>query len=283
LLPTPPVAYLCLVRCMLAHYTVVVIVGALLGLGSADAATLAGQVVRPGGTLDIRFPVDKSFQDVAAEGGNPRPTQGRALVSFPKGFDPVRTWSILVVLATTDAGRTNIMDAPFYLAPATSERWIVLASDATISTRLDSTSWRLAHLAAALQALRKEWPQSVHWPVAFAGLSGGAKLSGVIGAMLASTKAVKPCGFFLAGINDDRLSVAYKMYHPAGDFLNTPIWLSSGMSDQRASYGAHERVRASLLNTGFKRVRLETFPGGHEVDAGQVQLALRWFREVGNF
>jgi len=66
----------------------------------------------------------------------------------------------------------------------------------------------------------------------------------VIGAMLASTNAVKPCGFFLAGINDDRLSVAYKMYHPPGDFLNTPIWLSSGTSDQRASYGAHERVRA---------------------------------------
>ena len=254
-----------------------------LGVGDADAATLAGQIVRPGGTLDIRFPVDKSFQDAAAEGGNPRPTQGRALVSFPKGFDPARTWPILAVLATTDAGRTNIMDAPFYQASAMSEGWIVLASDATISTRLDSTSWRLAHLAAALQALRKEWPQSAHWPVAFAGLSGGAKLSGVIGAMLASIKAVKPCGFFLAGINDDRLSVAYKMYHPPGDFLNTPIWLSSGMSDQRASYGAHERVRASLLNTGFKRVRLETFPGGHEVDAGQVQLALRWFREVGNF
>jgi len=120
---------------------------ASLGLGDADAATLAGQIVRPGGTLDIRFPVDKSFQDAAAEGGNPRPTQGRALIGFPKGFDPARTWPILVVLATTDAGRTNIMDAPFYQAPAMSEGWIVLASDATISTRLDSTSWRLAHLA----------------------------------------------------------------------------------------------------------------------------------------
>jgi predicted esterase len=55
------------------------------------------------------------------------------------------------------------------------------------------------------------------------------------------------------------------------------------MSDQRAPYGAHERVRASLVNTGFKRVRLETFAGGHEVDSAQVQLALRWFRQVGKF
>ena len=248
-----------------------------------DAATLAGQTVQPGATLDVRFPVDKSFQDSAAEGGNPRPTQGRALVSFPKGFDPARAWPILVVLSTTDAGRTNLMDAPWYQPPALAEGWIVLASDATISTRQDSTSWRLALLAAALQTVRREWPQSAQWPVAFAGLSGGAKLSGVIGTMLASTSAVKPSGFFLAGINDDRLSVAYKMYHPPANFLNTPIWLSSGMSDQRAPYTAHEHVRASLVNTGFKRVRLETFPGGHEVNAAQVQLALRWFRQIGKF
>ncbi|HEV3243821.1 MAG TPA: hypothetical protein VGZ31_05365 [Chthoniobacterales bacterium] len=188
-----------------------------------------------------------------------------------------------MVLSTTDAGRTNLMDAPWYQPPGLAEGWIVLASDATITTRQDSTSWRLALLAATLQTVRREWPQSAHWPVAFAGLSGGAKLSGVIGAMLASTNAVKPCGFFLAGINDDRLSVAYKAYHPPADFLNTPIWLSSGMNDPRAPYTAHEHVRASLVNTGFKRVRLETFPGGHEVNAAQVQLALRWFRQVGKF
>jgi pimeloyl-ACP methyl ester carboxylesterase len=153
------------------------------------------------------------------------------------------------------------MDAPWYQRPAMAEGWVVLASDATIPPREDSTAWRLALLAATLQTIRREWPQSAHWPVAFAGLSGGAKLSGVIGAMLASTNAVKPCGFFLAGINDDRLSVAYKAYHPPADFLNTPIWLSSGMNDPRAPYTAHEHVRASLVNTGFKRVRLETFPG----------------------
>jgi hypothetical protein len=255
----------------------------LFGTQVSKSATLAGQTVQPGGTLDIRFPIDKAFQDAAAEGGNPRPVQGRALVSFPKGFDPARPWPILIVSSTTDSQRTNIMDAPFYQQPAAIEGWIVLATDATIRAREDSTGWRLAQLAAALQALRKDWPQSAHWPIAYAGWSGGAKRSGVLGAMLASTNAVKPCGFFLAGINDDRLSVAYKTYHPPPDFLNTPIWLSSGMSDPRAPYTAHEHVRASLVNTGFKRVRLQTFQGGHEVDPAQVQLALRWFRQLGNF
>jgi len=272
------------VRCALClGFVVALISGTLLTPRAAEAATLAGQTVRPGGTLEIRFPIDKSLQDVANQGGNPRPTQGRALVSFPKGFDPARTWPILVVLATADGGRTNIDDAPYYQTPALAEGWIVLASGATIAAQQESLSWRLAHLAAALQALRQQWPQSARWPVAFAGFSGGAKLSGVIGATMASTNAVKPCGFFLGGINDDRLSQAYKEYHPSADFLNVPIWLSSGMSDPLAPYGAHERVRASLVSAGFKRVRLEPYPGGHQIVAAQVQLALRWFRQVGKF
>src|SRR5260370_1142475 len=31
---------------------------------AAETATLAGRIVRPGGTLEIQFPIDKAFQDV---------------------------------------------------------------------------------------------------------------------------------------------------------------------------------------------------------------------------
>jgi len=37
------------------------------------------------------------------------------------------------------------------------------------------------------------------------------------------------------------------------------------------------------VNTGFKRVRVEPFLGRHEIKAAQVQLALRWFRQIGKF
>lgn len=270
-------------RLIRVGFVVALISGALLSPPAAEAATLAGQIVRPAGTLEIQFPIEKSFQDVAAQGGNPRPTQGRALVSFPKGFDPARSCPILVVTSTADANRTSLMDEPFYERPATVEGWIVLATDATIRPRDDSATWRLGPLGGALELIHKQWPQSKQWPVAFAGFSGGAKSSQVLGALLASSGGIKICGFFLAGINDDRLGPAYKLFHLSSDFLNVPIWLSSGMNDPRAPYGAHEHVRASLVNTGFKRVRLEPFPGGHEVDAAQVQLALRWFRQAGKF
>jgi hypothetical protein len=258
----------------------------LLWLLLADVscgATLAGKPVQGGGMVEIRFAVAKSFQDLATEGGNPRVETGRAVLMFPPGFDSARRWPVLVVTSTSDFDRTSIMDAEWYRRPATEEGWVVLAADATISPRIDSTQWRLAMLAAALEAVRKDWPQSARWPLAFAGFSGGSKRSGILGAMLAKTGSVRICGFFLSGINEDRLGEAYKTYQPGRGFLEIPVWLSSGSGDTVATPQSHGLVKASLERTGFKRVRLEPFAGQHQLKISEVRRALRWFRELGKF
>jgi hypothetical protein len=262
---------------------------AVLGLTSlllprlSGGAMLAGKPVQAGGMVEIRFPVAKSFQDLAAEGGNPRVDTGRAVLMFPPGFDPARRWPILVVTSTSDFNRTSVMDAAWYRKPATEEGWVVLASDATISPRIDSTQWRLAMLAAALEAVRKDWPQSAKWPLAFAGFSGGSKRSGTLGAMLAKTGSVRICGFFLSGINEDRLSESYKTYQPGRGLLEVPVWLSSGTDDTVATPLSHNLVKASLERTGFKHVRLEQFAGQHQLKMSEVRRALQWFRQLGRF
>lgn len=255
----------------------------LLSIQTGESATLAGKPVQGGGTTEIRFAVAKSFQDLAMEGGNPRVDTGRAVLMFPPGFDPARRWPVLVVTSTSDFNRTSIMDAEWYRRPALAEGWVVLAADATISPRVDSTQWRLAMLAAALEVVRKDWPQSATWPLAFAGFSGGSKRSGVLGAMLSKTGSVRICGFFLSGINEDRLGEAYKTYQPGRGFLEIPVWLSSGSSDTVATPQSHDLVKASLERTGFKRVRLERFAGQHQLKMSEVQRALHWFRELGKF
>lgn len=252
-------------------------------LPSAVAATLEGHQVQGGATLDFQFPISSYFQESAAQGGNPRPTTGRALLMFPKNFDPARSWPILIVTSTTDLDRTSIMDAPWYRDAAMVEGWVVLATDATIRPRTDSVLWRLAMLTAGLQMIRDNWPQSARWPAAFAGFSGGAKSSGFLGAMLAKNRGFKICGFFLAGMNADRLSAAYHDYQPPAAFLSIPVWLSSGTADQIARPGAEEGVFYSLKRTGFQQVRLEHFSGGHELKGEEIQRALHWFREVGKF
>jgi len=248
-----------------------------------DGATLAGHQVQSGGSLDLQFPLSNYFQEYAAQGGNPRPTTGRALLFFPNGFDPARSWPILIVTSTTDLDRTSIMDAPWYRDAAIKEGWIVLATDTTIRPRADSLQWRLSILTAGLRVIRTNWPQSAQWPVAFAGFSGGAKRGGILAAMLASNRGFKTCGMFLAGINSDRVTAAYKDYQPPADFLNTPIWISSGTTDQIAPPGTQEGVYYSLKRTGFKQVRLEKFFGGHALKSAEIQRALHWFREVGKF
>jgi len=249
----------------------------------AEAAILEGHQVQGGGTLDFQFPLNNYFQTYAAQGGNPKPTTGRALLFFPSGFDPARSFPILIITSTTDFGCTSIKDAPWYRDAAMKEGWVVLATDATISPRADSLPWRLSILTAALQMIRSDWPQSAQWPVAFAGFSGGAKRSGILAAMLAGNRGFKICGMFLAGINSDRVTAAYKDYQPPATFLNVPIWISSGTADQIAQPGAQEAVYYSLKRTGFQYVRLEKFFGSHALKSGEIQRALHWFREVGKF
>jgi hypothetical protein len=249
----------------------------------AGAATIGGKEAKPGPLVEIQFPVSKYFQDIAAQGGNPRPETGRAVLSFPPGFDPARRWPIMIVTSTTDFHRTSPMDAEAYRPSANAEGWVILASDATIKPKFDSTPWRLAMLGAALDAMRKDWPQSRNWPVAFAGFSGGAKRSCLLGAMIAKGHAANICGFFLSGINDDKMSESYKTYQPGPDFLNTPIWISGGMDDIIATPSLEGQVAANMRRTGFKRVRLEHFIGVHQLKRSEVKLALRWFRQLGGF
>ena len=248
-----------------------------------NGATLGGHQVQSGGSLDLQFPLSNYFQEYAAQGGNPRPTTGRALLFFPKGFDPARSWPILIVTSTSDNDRTSPMDVPWYEGAAIKEGWIVLATDATIRPRADSTAWRFAILAAALQTIRHDWPQAAQWPIALAGFSGGAKTTGELGAMLAKSGPIRICGFLLIGINSDRLSAAYRDFRPAPGFLSTPVWISSGASDRVAPPASEELVYYSLKRTGFQQVRLEQFSGGHAVKSTEVQRALHWFRDVGKF
>jgi hypothetical protein len=268
---------------MRSAFYLCLLVGSLSAASISQSATLAGQPVQGGGRTEIRFPVPKYFQDIAAQAGNPRPETGRAVLTFPNGFDPSRTWPILIVTSTSDLNRTSAMDVDWYRSPATAEGWIALGPDATIAPHIDSTQWRLGMLGAALEAIRKEWPQSAKWPVAFAGFSGGSKRSGLLGPMLAKSGSVRVCGFFLSGINEDRLSEAYKTYQPGRGFLEVPVWLSSGANDTVATPAAHNLVKVSLERTGFKRVRLEQFGGGHQLKMSEVRRALQWFRQLGRF
>jgi hypothetical protein len=258
-----------------------VAVASIAGFKSAAAILPQGRTNAQ--TVDVRFPVRNFYQQYATQGGNLAPTTGRLFLLLPPNFDSARVWPILIVTPTRDPGHTSPTDALYYREAAAAEGWLVLAADGTVRPRHDSLPWRLALLAAGLETMHRDWPQSAKWPVVFAGISGGAKGAEWLGAMLAQTHSLNIRGFFLSGINDDRMTEALKACPPTFSFLRLPVWISSGIDDRIATPSQEQEVAASLIHTGFQNVRLSRFHGGHEVNRADLKSALKWFREQGQF
>jgi hypothetical protein len=242
--------------------------------------TFAGVAISPGATVRANVPLDPTEKSYVAEGGNSVSANAVAVLAVPPGFDPRKSWPVLVVVSTSDFKRLNRDDlADFYRTAALAEGWVILAGDGPESPRQDSTGWRAGMTLAALDALHRSFPGSNKWPVACAGYSGGAKRAGWIAPLLA-VAGCRMTGIFLTGINEDRLSEGYRQYKPGSAFLRTPIFVSSGADDKVATPSQQWQVKLSMERTGFQRVRLETFPQGHNVKLAHVRAALHWFREL---
>jgi predicted esterase len=115
--------------------------------------------------------------------------------------------------------------------------------------------------------------------MACAGFSGGAKGAGSIAPVLARNGS-RITGIYLTGVNQDYLSPGYARAQPGAAFLRTPIYVSAGHDDRIATLEQQYDVAGSIKRTGFQRVRIGTFRGGHEVNDAQTSIALRWFREL---
>ena len=261
---------------------VLLALAALASLHDAPAqtsrASFAGVPVSPGATIRAHVPLSAQQQSYVSEGGNAVPPHTVATFAAPPGFNPAKPWPVLVVLSTSDFKRQNQMDlTQFYREAAFAEGWALLAGDGPTPAPRDTAGWRAGHTLAAIDALQRSFPGAKNWPLAVAGYSGGAKRAGNIAPLLVLA-GCRVTGIFLTGINEDRLSEAYRQFRPGSAFLRTPIYLSSGQADNIARLSDQQQVRVSMQRTGFAKVRHEVFPEGHVVKRAHVREALRWFR-----
>ncbi len=242
-------------------------------------AKFQGLPVAPGATVTALVPLSPNEKTYAAIEGNRVPERAVAVLGVPAGFDPRKSWPILIVFSTSDSQRENRGDIPFYLSEAMEENWLVLTGDGPELPQRDTTGWRAAMTLAALDALHRSFPGSERWPVACAGISGGAKRACLLAPMLAA-QGNRVIGLYLAGINDDLLAEGYLKFRPGKDFLNTKIFITSGQRDKIATPAQTERVQLLFQKDGFHRVRLEKFPEAHNVKRRLTHAALRWFQSL---
>jgi len=203
----------------------------------------------------------------------------RGAIAVPRNFDPSLPTPILLVSGTSDGDGSSVRAMQAFTNIALRLGWIVIAADGPFGKPgNDNPPWRWAMASSLLEHIHKTWPKSRRWPIATAGVSGGGKWSGVIGAILAN-RGYNLVGVFMGAVNQDLSSEAAKLYEPAVRYKKTPIFLSSGTDDKVATPEHHGQVRESLLHSGFTSVRLETFKGGHALSEVELRKALNWFIE----
>jgi len=252
-----------------------------LAAEAAEASfKFAGVPFSPGLTVRANVPLSAEEKSYSGQGGNPVPQSAVAVLATPANFDPRKSWPVLVTCSTSDFKRQNRDDLiDFYRRVGLAEGWVLLAGDGPQHARNDTAAWRAAMTLAAIDALHHSFAGSEKWPMACAGFSGGAKGAGSIAPLLARS-GCRITGIYLTGVNEDYLSGGYARSQPGTNFLSTPIYVSAGHDDRIARLEQQYDVVGSIKRTGFQRIRIGTFRGGHEVNDAQTSIALRWFRAL---
>jgi len=247
---------------------------------TAGSLTFAGVAFSPGSTVKANVPLSAQEKSLAGQGGNAVPPNAVAVLATPTNFDPRKSWPVLVVCSTSDFKRQNRDDlVDFYRRVGVAEGWVLLAGDGPRPARKDTAAWRGAMTLAAINALHRSFPGSDKWPIACAGFSGGGKGVGLVAPLLAKNGA-RVAGIYITGANEDRVSEGYARVGPGKEFLMTPVYISGGRDDRIATLEQQYNVAGSIKRTGFQRIRIGTFHGGHEVNDAQTSIALRWFRQL---
>ena len=293
------------------HRTVRRFLGTLvwLALGApafAAGLNFAGVPLSPGATVRANVPLNAQEKAYVEEGGNAPPPYTVAVLAVPPGFDPKKSWPVLVCFSSSDSHRQN-RDALVYAyrKVALAEGWVLIAGDGPeVAPRADSSGWRAGHTLAALDALHRSFPGSTQWPLACAGHSGGSKRASYLSALLALA-GNRIIGLFVSGITQElqpsvstppepgvvnywsqqapsvcceSVGEGYRRFHPGSSFLRTPIFMSTGRLDRYATLENQTRAAETMRREGFTNVRQRVHPGGHVVLQSHVQEALRWFR-----
>jgi hypothetical protein len=276
--------YVCALQTRLLLFVQVLLALNVVSTAGAPAAeaslNFAGTPFSPGSTVKTNVPLSAQEKSLAAQGGNAVPPTAVVVLATPANFDPRKSWPVFVICSTSDFKRQNRDDlVEFYRRVGLAEGWVLLAGDGPQPARNDTAGWRGAMTLAAIDALHRSFAGSEKWPIACAGFSGGGKGAGFVAPLLA-TNGCRISGIYLTGANEDRLSDGYARVRPGPGFLSTPIYVSAGRDDRIATVEQQYDLVGSIKRTGFQRVRIGTFHGGHEVNDAQTSIALRWFREL---
>jgi predicted esterase len=190
-----------------------------------------------------------------------------------------RPWVPLLIVCSP-SGLPAIPQALGYTNAALAEGWAVLAADGPrLAPDQDTVMWNWGAVESALAQWHRVLPRARTWPLAVGGFSGGAKRATYVAA--AALEAGFPVtGVFMGGCNEDRATIAARLFRAGPQFRSVRMYLSNGERDPIANPTHGGAVKSAMESSGFTRVRLERYPAAHVLHPPQVREALRWFGEA---
>jgi hypothetical protein len=256
----------------------------LLAICVLAAPALGAPGLKAGALNEFQVELNDDLRRIAGRGQLAAVSAARVTVAVPPGFDPDRSWPVMIVSATSDQGYQSSRSLlAEYAAAGMEAGWILIASDPAplVGKDQDGVPLRYALSLAALGALATQWKGAESAPLAFGGFSGGSKYSGWLAATFAS-RGRRIAGIYVAGINEDTVLSGAKDLGVLDDaYRRTPVFLQSGEQDVISTPGDHQRIRDELRRAGFKNVRIEYFSGPHVTAPALLGKALAWFSELG--
>jgi hypothetical protein len=246
-----------------------------LGLGAPASTNPAS----PPKIIQLSVPLNGRAAVEVNRAGLRGATALKGIVALPQDFDPRRSWPVLLV--TAPSGSSAVRSLSSYTNVALAQGWVVAAIDGPkVNVEKDNNVFAWAMISSLLDQLRLSWPQSKGWPFACAGFSGGAKRAAMTAAEMMRQRDVV-IGVFMGGCNEDRATLGYQISRPGDGFLGVPMFLSNGTRDPIAGALQGSTVKQSMEQTGFRKVRLESYDDQHRLDTNQLRIALEWFRPAG--
>jgi predicted esterase len=240
------------------------------------AQSAATNAPAPARIVEIKVPVNNAAAIESEKIGLGGVTTLRAVLALPAGFDARRSWPVLLVTASSGSSAVQMLGA--YTNTALAAGWVVAAVDGPrVQVEQDNNVFAAAMISSLLEFLRRSWPDSQRWPFACAGFSGGAKRAAMTAAHMMHQRDVV-IGVFMGGCNEDRATAGYNVSRPGNAFLDLPMFLSNGTRDPIAGVDKGAVVKQAMEQSGFRKIRLESYDGGHRLDTNQLRQALEWFR-----
>jgi len=236
------------------------------------------------GSLE-EFKVPLTDEEKRMAGRSPagvKPEEATAGIMLPEGFDPAQPQKVLVVFSTDDNGGDHLKAMPRFGGIAARNGWVAIAATGPVLEEKLSPEWHAAMIYAGLRALEEKYPNAKNWRFFCGGNSGGGLRSAMMSCALLK-KGYPVEGVFMGSSGDERFSAGLGIFRPErAKVRNLAVYLAHGKSDHMIDAARADYTAEVVKKQGIKKIRRDSYEGGHGMNEESFTKALEWFSQGAN-